>query len=223
MKGLLILVAVLVAFAAAVVGLVRMVGGQVQVAGVRSEQTVSLDVAFALTDAAQRPIPEASVRVVVGRVPESQPAEAGQRFTTDASGTFRFTTTARMDRTPKKRPTNFLDSLFSRPQTTDHLVAGVELDYMTFRWLYVFDLFRFQDEGDVMSEGLRVFTRDAQGRFTQSALHDESGWHMADLDGLSLTTPGNELSDFSLDRQDRSADAWTLSLTFRRLPDAVLR
>jgi hypothetical protein len=222
-KGPLIVAAILVAFAGGVYGLWRMVGGQVEVAGVRAEQTVNAEVEFSLASPDGRPVSDAPVRLVFGPSPERQSPAAGHTATTDSTGRVRVATSITMDKQPRQRPTNFVDSLFTRAEATDHLVVGAELDYMTFRWLYVIELFRFQQGGDIVVEGPRLFTRDEQGRFSREANSVDGGWDIADLGGMRLTTAGHELTAFALEPKDGAAGTWTVSLTFVRQPEPVRR
>src|SRR5215471_1598813 len=97
---------------------------------------VPIDVHFTLTDLDYKPIPGASVRLLLGPAPEKQDATAGRAFVTDANGKYDFTTTAPIDKRMKKLPTNYVDSLFSTPKETDHLTLAAELEYTGFRWLY---------------------------------------------------------------------------------------
>jgi hypothetical protein len=219
----LTVVAALVLFAVAVVALRQTVGGLVNQASVRGTESALLDVRFRLTDLDDKPQPNASVRLVLGNEPWRQPRSAGQTFVTDEHGEHRVTMTVPIDKVQKKMPTNFLDSLFSRPKLTDHLAVAAELDYMTFRWLYVADLYRFVEGGDVLSDGLRVYTRDEQGSYSRKAEYDGKSWQMADLGDMRLTTPGYDLRDFAFDRKNGTRDQWTLSLAFKRFPDPVVR
>lgn len=223
MKGTLIVAAIVVAFAGGVYGLWRMVGGQVEVAGVRAEQTVNAEIEFALADAERRPIADAPVRLVFRPTPERQSPSAGHTARTDSAGRVRIATSIVMDKQPRKRPTDFVDSLFSRAEATDHLVVGAELDYLTFRWLYVVEIFRFQQDGDVVVEGPRLFTRDEQGRFSREAKLVDGGWEIADLGGMRLTSPGHELTGFALAPKDGVVGTWNVSLTFVRQADPVRR
>ncbi len=108
---------------------------------------------------------------------------SGYRFVTDAQGAHRFDASAAIDQRLKKIPTNFVDSLFSRPRTTDHLAVAAELDYAGHRWLYAIDVFRIPEGGDVLLDGFSVYTPDARGQFTNKASYDGKGWRMADLGG----------------------------------------
>lgn len=214
MKGALIVGAVLLAFAAGVYGLWRMVGGQVETAGARASQSVTVDVSLTLVGADGRPVAVAPVRLLLGPSPERQSPGAWHHFTTDEAGRVRATVPAQMDKLPKKRPANFVDGLFSRPEAADHLVIGVQLGDVTFRWLYAIELFRFREGGDVVSGGVRLFTRDEQGRFTREATQSGDRWEIAGPEGGRLSTPGKALTAFELAPKPESADAWALSLTF---------
>ena len=186
---------------------------------------VSLDVQFKLTTPDYQPIASAPVRVTFGAESTWQAPGTGTSFVTDATGTFRFTATAPIDTQQKKIPTNFADSLLSRPQPADHLLVATELAYMNFPWLYVIDLWRFRNGGDVMTQGVSVYTRDETGRFTRKAREQNGGWLMADLKGLALTTPGHEPWDYLLEPGPPGATPpkWTLRLAFKRWPAPIKR
>ena len=183
------------------------------------------DVVFKLTDLEYAAIPGVDVRIAFGPTEAWRARDTGTRFVTDAAGEFRFTTSVVVDEQPKKLPTNFADSLLARPQATDHLRIAAELPYMTFRWVYVVDLWRFRTSGDVLTDGLAVYTPDAAGRFTQEAKRVDGGWLMADLKGLALTTPGYEPWDFRLEPggAETSSPRWSLRLAFKRSPPPVRR
>jgi hypothetical protein len=187
-------------------------------------QPLPLDVTFRLTDLDYKPIAGAPVRIVFGSDPDWQAPDAGRRFVTDANGEHRFTASVVIDKRSRKRPTNFADSLLSRPQATDHLKVGAELEYAGFRWLYVVDVDRFPNS-DVMLDDFSVFSADAQGRYVHKAKQQGRDWFIADLRGLALTGPGHEPWNFMLKPQDGDATAkrWTLVLSFKRAPEPVRR
>lgn len=182
----------------------------------------TIDVQFKLTDLDYRPIPGAAVRLVLGDQPGAQPLTSGYRFVTDAQGAHRFDASAAIDQRLKKIPTNFVDSLFSRPRTTDHLAVAAELDYAGHRWLYAIEVFRIPEGGDVLLDGFSVYTPDARGQFTNKASYDGKGWRMADLGGMMLTTPGYDPWDFSL-APEQAPGRWTLKLAFKKYPEPVRR
>lgn len=74
-----------------------------------------------------------------------------------------------------------------------------------------------------MLDDTAVYTRDAAGAFTQKARFDAAGWHMADLNGLVLTTPGHEPWNYALQPDDGNNGSWTLDLAFKRSPPPIRR
>ena len=164
------------------------------------------------------------MRLVFGSDADWQAPASGYRFLTDAKGEHRFTATVRLDERLRKVPTNFIGSLLSLPQSTDHLTVAAELEYMSVRWLYAVDVCRFPG-GDVMLDGFAVYGAGADGRFTHQAEHDGNGWRMADLGGMVLAMPGHEAWDYMLqpDPTDPTRQHWTLQLAFKRAPPPVRR
>ena len=195
------------------------------VSGAASADPVALAVEFKLTDLDGAPVPGAPVRLVLGATPGWQSPGAGYRFVTDAGGAYRFAAPVVLDKQSRKLPTNFLSSLVNRPQPTDHLRVAAELEYMAFRWLYAVDVYRFAAGGEVLLEGLSVYTRDGRGEFTNKARRDAGGWIMADLGGLALTQPGYEPGNVVLepDPGDPSQRRWTLRIAFKKSPAPVRR
>jgi len=194
-------------------------------AGTAGADTVTLAVEFGLTELDDRPLPGVPVRLVLGSAPDWQSAGAGHRFVTDDNGMHRMAAPVVLEEPWRKRPTNFLSSLASRAQQTDHLRVAVELPYMTFAWLYAVDVHRFRAGGDVLLEGFSVYTRDARRQFTTRAKDDGRGWMMADLGGLALTHPGHEPGTVMLqpDPADAANRRWTLQIAFKRAPAPVRR
>ena len=209
--------------ALAMVGLRGTLNVLVNQAAGRTVESASVHVQFALTDPQGRPVPDAAVRLVFGRGPDRQPASAGERLATDANGTITLNTTTVIDKVQKTVPSNFISSLFDRPKLADHLAVAAELSYMSYRWLYAADLYRIVEDGTLLADGLTVFTPDAEGNFSNRVTLDNGGWRMKELGGMVLTTPGNELASFALDRQADTKDQWNLTLAFKRSPDAVQR
>ena len=186
---------------------------------------VRLQVRFTLTDLDYRPIAGAPVRVEFGSDPDWQRPSSGYRFVTGAKGEHQFEARATLDKQLRKVPTNFVGSLLSGPQPTDHLMVGAELEYATFRWLYTVDMFRFSGEGDVLLDDASIYSSDGHGDFTRKAVHDADGWRIADLGSLVLTSPGHEAWDFKLqpDPADSAGTQWTLDIAFKRSPEPVRR
>jgi hypothetical protein len=193
--------------------------------GTAGADPAALAVEFRLTDLDDRPLPGVPVRLVLGSAPDWQSAGAGHRFVTDDGGMHRLAAPVVLEEQWRQRPTNFLSSLVSRAQQTDHLRVAVELPYMTFAWLYALDVHRFRAGGEVLVEGFSVYTRDARGHFTTSAKHDGRAWMMADLGGFALTHPGHEPGTVMLqpDPADPANRRWTLWIAFKRAPAPVRR
>ncbi len=187
--------------------------------------SVALRVRFTLTDLDYRPIAGAPVRVVFGSDPGWQRQDSGYRFLTDAKGEHRFEARVNLDKQPRKLPTNFVSSLLSGPQLTDHLLIGAELEYTTFSWLYTVDIYRFPGGDDVLLDGESVWTRDSHSDFTRKASHDADGWRMADLGNLVLTSPGHQPWNFMLqpDPTEKAETQWTLDMAFKRSPAPIRR
>ena len=201
-------------------------GGASSSPPVRAEvPPVTLEVQFKLTDLDYVAVPGVPVRVAFGAPTTWQAPESGTKFVTGAGGEFTFSAPAPIEPESKTRPTNFADSLTARPEPADHLAAAVELPYMTFRWLYVVEIWRFRKGGDVLNTGLMVYTRDASGRFTRKAERKDGGWMIADLNGLLLTTPGHEVWSNLLEPPEGNdpSSPWRLRLAFKRSPPPVRR
>lgn len=186
-----------------------------------SAQLVAIDVVFKLTDLDYQPLANVPVRIVFTAEKDWQSPGAGQRIVTDAKGEARLSQTVVLDQRLLKKPTNFVSSLFSTPQKTDHLVVAAELEYMGHHWLYTVEVFHFPDGDDLLGE-FAVYTRDDRGRFARKAERRGSDWVMADLQGLVATTPGYEPWNFSL-QPDPTRKRWTFQLAFKRFPPAERR
>lgn len=185
---------------------------------------VPLDVELKVTDLDYKPIAGVPVRVAFGPGTAWQAPDHGTRFVTDASGQFRFTASATLEEEPKKRPTNFADSLTAKAQPTDHLRIATELPWADFNWVYVLDLWRFRSDGTVMSQGMSLYSRDEAGRFTREARRSADGWLIADLKGLVLSGLGYDPWQNMLDPgDDPNSPRWTLKLAFKRSPPPVRR
>ena len=191
----------------------------------RAAAPVTIDVHFTLTDHDSKPLAGQPVRLVLGSEPGWQNPDAGKRFVTDANGEYRFSTKAVLDQRLRKMPTNFVSSLLSRKQRTNHLSVAAELGYMTFRWLYAVDVDRFPDGTSLFLDELSIYTPDSGGRFTTRATHDDSGWRMADLGGMVLSTPGYQLAHVALlpDESDSTHPRWSLRVAFQRQPAPTRR
>jgi hypothetical protein len=187
-------------------------------------QPVVLDVTVKITDLDYKPLPKVAGRLVVASDPSWQAPEAGWRFATDADGVAQIEARAVLDRRWRKYPTNFIGSLLSTRQQTEHLTVGTQLEYMTFRWLYVLELYRFPNN-DTLLDDFFVHTPDARGAFTQRAERIGSDWKMPELQGLLMTTPGYEAWQHALvpDGSDPTGRRWILQLGFKRYPPPIQR
>jgi hypothetical protein len=184
-------------------------------------QSVMLDVNFKLTDLDYKPLPSTPVRLVFGSDKDWQSPTSGQQFITDAKGEARLTANVVFDKQLKKMPTNFLGSLLSAPQQTDHIVVGAELEYMKFRWLYTVEIFHFREGTDMLGE-VAIYSRDEQGRFTRKAERKGTDWIIADLNGLVMTTAGYLAWNYAL-QPDTAGKRWQFKLAFKRFPEPVRR
>lgn len=184
---------------------------------------VPLDFHFKLTDMADKPVPPVQVRVVFGAVGDWQHPDAGQVFTTDLVGEARFSALASIAKRSYKRPTNFVDSLFSRAEPTDYLPVALQLEYAGRQRLLVIKLYRFRSDGTVLLSGLGVYTPDAKGRFAvQGKKVNGYDWKIPEPDGLASGHPGFDVAEFKLGH-DTGDEPWKLSLTLRRLPEPKRR
>jgi hypothetical protein len=221
MKLGLVVSVVAALFIVAAVGLWRTVGGLVEQAGARETRNVTIDLTVVLKEQGGAPLADMAARVVLMPAPERQAPAAGQALTTDAAGRFSGAVKGIIDKAPKKRPTNFLSSLLASPELTDHVSVGIEVPYLQDRWFYVADLYRF-DDGDVLHDGLSLYTRDEQGRFSYRAEQDrDGGWRIRDLGDRRMTTIGYDFTLHAFERQ--SEDRWSLSVEYTRQPEPVLR
>lgn len=181
-------------------------------------QTVQMDVEFKVTDREHRPLAGRPVRLVLGEKNYPDP-QSGHRFVTDAKGEARFTTPAVLER--QTTSTNFGITPIRIPRRVDYLAIGVELEHVvpmdgqqvTVHWLYGMDIKRFAN-GQCSSYGImKIFDRDAQGRFTKlGVLKNQDGWR----DG------GYRAAFWRLDPPEAEAEPprprWNLLLEFVETP-----
>jgi hypothetical protein len=188
------------------------------------QKPVALAVQFKLTDPDYKPLSGVPARLVFGSDPNWQNPSAGQRVVTDAKGEAKLTAGVVLEKRPRKPPTNFADSLLIRPQQTDYLRVGAEIEYMNHHWLYVVDLYRFP-KGDVLLDSFSVYTADEKGRFTRKARRVAQDWLMDGMEGLLMTSPGCEPWDYRLDTAPAAPPdkRWTLRLAFKKFPPPVRR
>lgn len=185
-------------------------------------QAVSLTVHFKLTDPDYKPLANVPFRITFRSDPKWQEPAAGTSGETDANGEARFTATVLLEKVKKRIPTNFVSSLIAPPQPADRLVPMVELEYAGHRWLYAVELFRFEG-GDVLNDGLTIYTPDSKGRFSGQAKSDNGGWTMPELGGLVLTAAPCDAWNYLLEPDPSDAKKWTLTLSFFRRAEPVRR
>ena len=181
-------------------------------------RTVTLAVAFRLTDKEYTPIPDERVRLFLGRG-DFRPADAGTVVVTSKDGTANFESAAVMDR--RWFSVNVGFTPFSAPFRMDHLAVAAELDCVV-PWtdgerhmpiLRTMDIWRDKG-GDCRTYGFsRTYVADEHGRPTR--LLDPRRPEIALPDGkvLHFGEP-YRASDFMLTPE--SPDRWTLKLAFAR-------
>jgi hypothetical protein len=194
-------------------------------------RTVTLDVAFTLTDQNNEPLPDVPVRLVFGGKGWQAP-DAGVRIVTAADGTARFTVAAAVAR--RWTFVNIGFTGLSMPVRADHLPVALELAFVVpqktggdvaHRWLYTADIDRLPD-GDCSSDDLdTVYDRDTGGAFTKRVGRNAAGPNFDGLvDGWRLDAAGYKLSDFMLQAPAAATpdEPWHLKLGLKRMPKPVL-
>jgi hypothetical protein len=194
-------------------------------------RVVPLDVEFKLTDIEYKPLPDVSVRLVLGAA-DWQAADAGVRIITAADGSARFTTQARIGRRWHFANVGFTPLVM--PLRVDHLAVAAELalalprregDDVTHRWLYTADIDRLPD-GDCASDDLdKVYEAGSDGRFTNLLGSNAAGPNFETMvDGWVLSGGGYQLWNFMLQHPDGDADngPWHLKLAIKRLRKPLL-
>lgn len=188
-------------------------------------RAVSIDIRLLLTDRDAAPLAGIVTRLVFGTDPAWQEPTSGATLVTDAAGEARCTAAVRLTRRFRKLPSNFFTTLFSLPRRTEFLRVGAELPFLGHRWLYTADLYRFAGGNPIVLAGASVYTPDAAGHFTLKAGRDGHHWTIPGLDGMTLSHPGWETSNWSFHPVDNdpATGRWTLSLGYRRAPEPLRR
>src|SRR4051812_32304512 len=151
-----------------------------------ADPEVTLNVLVRITDQEGRPMPAQDVRVVIGTPTGWQKAGEGSPLHTDTQGQARFTTSAKLERRTRKRPTNFVSSLLSLPEAVDRLQIAVELEFAGFHWLYVYPVDRFVGDGDIVYSDCELYSRNGDGAFLLPARYRDGAWFIEDLKGMAL-------------------------------------
>lgn len=201
---------------------VMLFGGFMTTAMAQTELAVHLK----LINADDQPLPATRARLVLGNAMGWQRPNAGQTLQTDAAGEAILRFANVVEQGKQKRPTNFVDSLFSRAELTDHVQAAIELEYAGRQRLIAIQFYRFRDDASVLMNGFDVYTPDKQGAFTiKGTKVNGYDWRIAEPDGTYSGHPGYELVEFSLKpvSDNASNQQWSLRLVLRRLADPVRR
>jgi hypothetical protein len=187
-------------------------------------RVVPFEVRCIVTDRENRPLEGVEVRLVLGAGPAVHEAGRGVVFRTDSQGKHVTQLSGELAPGAMKRPTNFVDSLFSRKEATDDLQLAAELEYFGTRFLYVIRLHRFREEHAVLYGRFSVYTPDERGNFTREVTQDkDGGWRFPGFGGLVLSDPGYRLAGgmFFPDEADSTGRRWVLECRFMRSPDPV--
>jgi hypothetical protein len=187
---------------------------------------VPFEVRCIVTDRDNRPLENVGVRLMLDSGDIVHEAGRGIVFRTDSEGKHVARLSGALTPGAMKRPTNFVDSLFSRKEATDDLQLAAELEYLGTRLLYVIQLHRFREESAVLYYGFSVFTLDEKGNFTREVVPDkDGGWRFPNLGGLVVSDPGYRLAGglFYPDEADPTGQRWIFDCRLMRSPDSVRR
>lgn len=195
-------------------------------AATNDTRVVPFEVRCIVTDHENRPLEGVEVRLLLGSGPAAHEAGRGVVFRTDSQGNHVTQLSGELTPGAMKRPTNFVDSLFSRKEATDDLQLAAELEYCGRRLLYVIRLHRFRAESAVLYGRFSVYTPDERGNFTREVTQDkDDGWRFPDFGGLVLSDPGYRLAGgmYYPDEADPNGRRWILECRFMRSADPVKR
>ncbi|MBC8086707.1 MAG: hypothetical protein H7Z40_05540 [Phycisphaerae bacterium] len=182
-----------------------------------AQQTVALEVQFALVTPENKPVSGAPIRLVLGEQAGWQTATTGTRFTTNAEGKHNFSTQAVVSEKRRKMPTNFLTSLFARAEVTQHFSVAVELPYAGRPWLYAATSDYFTGGTSARMDVMRVFGANASGAFTVPAAFSEGAYSLPGIPG-TMAIPGHDVLRFAME-PGSSGTNWKLFLTIVRYPE----
>ncbi len=129
-----------------------------------------------------------------------------------------------VERRSRKMPTNFADSLFSRPRPTDFFQVGTEFEYAGQRWLHVIEIHRFPD-GTTLYEHPVIFAPDKRGNFARAVERMGRDWKLIDAKGRTVTGPVISVVSAMLEpnSDELARKRWTLSLRLRRASEPIDR
>lgn len=189
-------------------------------------RVVPFEVRCIVTDRDNRPLEGVDVRLMLDSGPVVHEAGRGVVFRTDPEGKHVARLSGALTPGAMKRPTNFMDSLFSRKEATDDLQLAAELEYLGTRLLYVIQLHRFREEPAVLYYGFSVYAQDERGNFTREVKQDkDGGWRFPGLGGLVCSDPGYRLAGglFYPDEADPAGERWIFECRLMRSPEPVRR
>lgn len=190
-----------------------------------SASGVPFEVRCLVTNRENVPLPGIDLRLMLGSDHTVHEPGRGVVVRTDSQGKHVAQLPGELTPGAIKRPTNFMDSLFSRKEPTDELLLGVELEHLGTRMLYVTTLRRFRADGTVLHGELAIYMRDDRGNFTRAVPRDQNGdWRFPHLGGLVVNDPGFRLAGglFYPDGSD-PAGRWILECQIMRSPEPVRR
>jgi hypothetical protein len=193
-------------------------------ASTETSGSVTFEVRCLVTDRENMPLPNIDLRLVLDSGTAVHEGERSTAVRTDPQGKQEVRLPGVLTPGAIKRPTNFVDSLFSRKEPTDELQLGVEWEYLGIRMLYVTTLRRFRSDGTVLHGELAVFTRDERGNFAQAVPRDQNGnWRFPQLGSLVVNDPGFRLAGglFYPDGDDPLGRRWILKCQLVRSPEPV--
>jgi len=183
---------------------------------------VPFEVRCTITDRDHAPVENLEVRLSL----DGELAAGRGAMQTDAKGMCDALMTGAIASGVVKRPTNFVDSLFSRAEATDDVRLMAELSSFGGRLLYVLEVHRFRADGALLYTDFRVFAPDKRGHYVSELKRDRYGiWQAFNLGDGSVAYPSYRVAgcEFSPDEDDPSGQRWILNCQFERLPEPVRR
>src|SRR5688572_394586 len=194
-------------------------------ASAEAPRVVPFEVRCIVTDTDNRPLEQVAVRLSLDSGPAVHEAGHGVAFRTDPAGKHVLQMPGELTTGTVKRPTNWVDSLFSRKEATDDLQLTAQLEYLGMPMLYTIRIHRFREERGVLYTRFSVYTQDERGNFTREVKQDkDGGWRFPGIGGLVASDPGWRLAGgmFYPDETD-SNGRWIFECRLMRSPEPVRR
>ena len=187
-------------------------------------RVVPFEVRCIVTDSDNRPLEQVAVRLSLDSGPAIFDAGHGIAFRTDAQGKQVLQMPGKLTPNKVKRPTNWVDSLFSGKEATEDLQLTAQLEYLGTPMLYTIRLHRFPQYREVFHLGFSVYTRDERGNFTREVKQDkDGGWRFPGLNGLVASDPGWRLGNGLFYPDEADSSRWILECRLMRSPEPVRR